>query len=146
MWCFGCVCVSDQSAGRPALAGTGLLARANSSAPIRRRFKGHTAEVLNPLNTFARIRRPSPPLARVPHRAARGIGHKPDHRACRQARATQLCVVNLMSSPDGRTKLWNAVKQFPSDFVEGLKLPGEVAAGKVDLSTPEGMEPLRFVW
>jgi hypothetical protein len=60
--------------------------------------------------------------------------------------ARHSCAVNLMSSPDGRTKLWNAVKQFPSDFIEGLKLPGEVAAGTVDLSTPEGMEPLRFVW
>jgi hypothetical protein len=48
--------------------------------------------------------------------------------------------INLMSSPDGRTRLWNQVKQFPADFIEGLKLPGKVTAGEVDLSTPEGMD------
>ena len=68
-----------------------------------------TAEVLMALNTFARIRRPPPPLARVPHRAARGIGHKPDHRACRQSSGTW----RRLRRPDLRP-LWFSMPRMSS--------------------------------
>jgi len=52
--------------------------------------------------------------------------------------------IDLLSTPDGRTKLWNAVKQYPSEFLKGMleqvKLPGDVYEGKVDLNTPEGLD------
>jgi hypothetical protein len=52
--------------------------------------------------------------------------------------------VEMMSTPQGRQQLWEAVKQYPSEFVKGLfetaKIPGEVAAGKIDLSTDEGLD------
>ena len=73
------------------------------------RLAKDTAEVLMALNTFARIRRPSPPLACVPHRAARGIGHKPDHRACRQSSGTW----RRLRRPDLRP-LWFSMPRMSS--------------------------------
>src|SRR5215471_256326 len=70
-----------------AVSAGGCGALGASMCQINRLAKD-TAEVLMALNTFARIRRPSPPPACVPHRAARGIGHKPDHRACHQSSGT----------------------------------------------------------
>ena len=52
--------------------------------------------------------------------------------------------IELMSTPEGRGKLWNSVKGFPSRFLQGLietgKVPGDVLSGKIDLSTQEGFE------
>src|ERR1019366_7132030 len=43
----------------------------------------------------------------------------------------------MLGDPAGRTKLWDAVKQYPAEFAKGLleqaELPGEVAKGNVDL-------------
>lgn len=51
---------------------------------------------------------------------------------------------DMMSSPDGRTKLWDSVKKYPGEFISGMvdqvKVPGEVAKGNLDLNTPEGMD------
>jgi hypothetical protein len=51
--------------------------------------------------------------------------------------------IDLLSSPDGRSKLWEAVKSYPQHFLEGtletLETPGDVYSGKVDLGTDEGM-------
>ncbi len=45
--------------------------------------------------------------------------------------------------PEGRG-IWQAIKDYPAHFVEGvveqLKLPGDVASGKKDLNTREGMD------
>lgn len=50
----------------------------------------------------------------------------------------------LIGTPEGRTKLWNAVKQYPSEFMKSMigevELPGKVMQGKVDLNTPEGLD------
>ncbi|MDA9415713.1 hypothetical protein XH81_12795 [Bradyrhizobium sp. CCBAU 25360] len=52
--------------------------------------------------------------------------------------------IDLMSTPEGRTRLWEAVKKYPSkmldDTINMLKLPGDVMSGKVDLSTEEGLD------
>lgn len=52
--------------------------------------------------------------------------------------------LDLISTPDGRTKLWDAVKSYPSKFVSDMldmgKLPGDVAAGKIDLTTDQGID------
>src|SRR5258708_3779100 len=52
--------------------------------------------------------------------------------------------LELLSSPEGRTKLWNAIKAYPQHFLEGtletLMTPGDVYSGKADLGTEEGMD------
>lgn len=52
--------------------------------------------------------------------------------------------IELMSTPEGRTKIWDAVKKYPSKFVDDMinmaKLPGDVAEGKIDLTTADGMD------
>ena len=52
--------------------------------------------------------------------------------------------LDLLSTPEGRSKLWEAVKAYPQHFLEGtletLKTPGDVYTGKVDLGTDEGMD------
>ncbi len=52
--------------------------------------------------------------------------------------------IDMISTPEGRTKLWEAVKKYPSKFLDDTinmgKLPGDVASGHVDLSTEEGMD------
>lgn len=51
---------------------------------------------------------------------------------------------HLLSDPDGRTKLWNAIKQYPEEFAKGMlqqaEIPGDVYAGKIDLNTDEGID------
>lgn len=51
---------------------------------------------------------------------------------------------HLMGTPEGRTRLWDAVKDYPARFVGGMvdtiTLPGRVAAGEIDPSTPEGLD------
>lgn len=52
--------------------------------------------------------------------------------------------IRLMSTPEGRTRIWDAVKAYPSkmlnDMIEMGELPGKVAQGKVDLTTQEGID------
>lgn len=52
--------------------------------------------------------------------------------------------IEMMSTPEGRTRLWEAVKKYPSklldDTINMAKLPGDVMSGKVDLSTEEGLD------
>lgn len=52
--------------------------------------------------------------------------------------------IDMMSTPEGRTKIWEAVKKYPSKFVDDMinmaKLPGDVAEGKIDLNTEEGID------
>lgn len=52
--------------------------------------------------------------------------------------------IDMMSTPEGRTKIWEAVKKYPSKFVDDMinmaKLPGDVAEGKIDLSTEGGVD------
>lgn len=51
---------------------------------------------------------------------------------------------HMIGSSEGRTKLWDAVKQYPEQFLKGMadqfKLPGEVAQGNIDINTPEGLD------
>lgn len=51
---------------------------------------------------------------------------------------------SLISTPDGRAKLWEGLKKYPAkllgDMIDLAKVPGDVAAGQLDLSTEEGME------
>ena len=50
----------------------------------------------------------------------------------------------MVTTPEGRAKLWDAVKQYPKLFMEGMveqaKVPGEVAKGNINLNTDEGMD------
>ena len=52
--------------------------------------------------------------------------------------------LEMISTPEGRTRLWEAVKKYPSKFIDDqinmAKLPGDVAAGKIDINTEEGMD------
>lgn len=51
---------------------------------------------------------------------------------------------HLMGTTEGRTRLWDAVKKYPAQFVEGMadmfKLPGEVEKGNIDINSPEGLD------
>ena len=51
--------------------------------------------------------------------------------------------IEMIGTPEGRTRLWNAVKQYPSKFIDDTinmgKLPGDVASGKIDISTEDGL-------
>lgn len=50
----------------------------------------------------------------------------------------------MLMTPEGRGKLWEVAKAYPSEFVtsmlETLNVPGDVAQGKIDLSTEGGMD------
>jgi hypothetical protein len=50
----------------------------------------------------------------------------------------------MIATPEGRSKLWDTVKQYPMNFVKGMleqgEIPGEVMKGKIDLNTPEGLD------
>lgn len=52
-------------------------------------------------------------------------------------------VASLMQSAPGRERLFNALKELPGALGEGIlgffKTPGDVASGKIDLTTPEGL-------
>src|SRR4030095_15343985 len=45
--------------------------------------------------------------------------------------------IEMVSTPEGRMKLWEAVKKYPSKFIDDTinmaKLPGDVSSGKIDL-------------
>lgn len=51
---------------------------------------------------------------------------------------------HLVGTSEGRTRLWNAVKQYPKQFAESmidlLKAPGDAASGTLDLNTEEGVD------
>lgn len=50
----------------------------------------------------------------------------------------------IMQTSEGREKYLNALKNYPAEFVKGivetLGVPGDVAGGKIDLSTEEGLD------
>jgi hypothetical protein len=52
--------------------------------------------------------------------------------------------LEMISTPEGRTKLWEAVKKYPSKFIDDTinmaKLPGDVQSGKIDLTTEDGLD------
>lgn len=52
--------------------------------------------------------------------------------------------LELIATPEGRTRLWEAVKKYPSKFIDDTinmaKLPGDVESGKIDLNTEDGMD------
>jgi len=52
--------------------------------------------------------------------------------------------INLLSTPDGRAKLWDTVQKYPMEFLKSMKetaeIPGEVAKGNLDLTTDEGID------
>ena len=52
--------------------------------------------------------------------------------------------LEMIATPEGRTRLWEAVKKYPSKFIDDqinmAKVPGDVAAGKIDLNTEDGMD------
>lgn len=52
--------------------------------------------------------------------------------------------LEMIATPEGRTRLWEAVKKYPSKFIDDTinmgKLPGEVAAGRIDLNSEQGMD------
>jgi len=51
---------------------------------------------------------------------------------------------HMMGTAEGRSRLWDAVKQYPAHFMKGmvdqLKVPGDVEKGVIDLNTPEGQD------
>jgi hypothetical protein len=53
-------------------------------------------------------------------------------------------IANLAGTPQGREKLYGALTQLPKALAEGIvdffKTPGDVASGKIDLTTAEGLD------
>jgi hypothetical protein len=53
-------------------------------------------------------------------------------------------IASLAGTPQGREKLYGALTQLPKALAEGIvdffKTPGDVAAGKIDLTTQEGLD------
>lgn len=53
-------------------------------------------------------------------------------------------MAELAQTPQGRDKLWDAATKLPKALAEGIldffKTPGEVAEGKIDLTTGEGLD------
>jgi len=51
---------------------------------------------------------------------------------------------HMVGTPEGRSRLWDAVKSYPEQFMKGfvdqLKVPGDVVNGTIDLNTPEGLD------
>lgn len=52
--------------------------------------------------------------------------------------------LNMIKSPEGQSALFSALKKYPAEFVKGMleqvELPGNVASGKVDINTEEGLD------
>lgn len=50
----------------------------------------------------------------------------------------------MITSPEGRGKLWDSVAQYPAHFMKSMAdtfaIPGDVNKGTIDLTTEEGME------
>lgn len=52
--------------------------------------------------------------------------------------------LHMIGSPEGQSALWSALKNYPAEFVKGMldqvELPGNIASGKIDINSEEGLE------